>query len=129
MHSRTPPGPRSGRIAAVAGDLEAAAVRLYTGFLRRTHLSQPSELTNIVVEELVSVLGAGDVVLFLVNREETALVPVPSTSSPHRTEQLIEATMAGRCFIAMTILAVATEPGRQRIWVPVIDGTDRIGVL
>lgn len=113
----------------MAGDLEAAAVRLYTGFLRRTHLSQPSELSNIVVEELVSVLGAGDVVLFLVNLEETALVPVPSTRSPHRIEQLIEATMTGRCFITTTILTVAAEPGRQRMWVPVIDGTDRIGVL
>jgi len=113
----------------VAGDLESAAVRLYAEFLRRTHLSQPSELANIVVEELVSVLDASDVVLFLVNHEQTALVPVPSKRSPHRTQQLIDATMAGRCFITTAILSGTAEPGRRRMWVPVIDGTDRIGVL
>jgi serine phosphatase RsbU (regulator of sigma subunit) len=113
----------------VAGDCESAAARLYTRFLRRTHLSQPSELADVVVEELTSVLGASEVVLFLVNHEQTALVPVPSTRSPHRTQQLLEATMAGRCFITMTILSGTAEPGRRRMWVPVIDGTDRLGVL
>lgn len=114
----------------MVGDLEAAAVRLYTEFLRRTHLSEPSELADIIVEELVAGLEANDVVLFLVNHEETALVPVPSERSPHRTEQLLEATMAGRSFITMTILSAASEvPGRRRMWVPVIDGTDRLGVL
>jgi serine phosphatase RsbU (regulator of sigma subunit) len=110
-------------------DLETEAVRLYTGFLRRTHLSQPSELADIVVEELANVLDASDVVLYLVNHEETALIPVPSTRSPHRTEQHLEATMAGRCFITTTILGATADPSRRRIWLPVIDGTDRIGVL
>jgi serine phosphatase RsbU (regulator of sigma subunit) len=114
----------------VARDLEAAAVRLYTGFLRRTHLSQPSELADIVVEELVAGLDAAEVVLYLVNREETALVPVPSVESPHRAEQHLEGTMAGRCFITTTILAGSAAPGeRRRMWVPLIDGTDRVGVL
>jgi serine phosphatase RsbU (regulator of sigma subunit) len=114
----------------VAGDLEAASARLHLGFLRRTHLCQPSDLGDVVIEELESALGADDVVLFLVNREETALVPLPSRRSPHRSEQLIEATMAGRCFATTTVLTVPAErPDRQRVWVPVIDGTDRTGVL
>ena len=112
------------------GDLEVAAARLHAEFLRRMHLCQPSDLSDVVVEEVEAALGAADVVLFLVNKEETALVPVPSRRSPHRTEQLIEATMAGRCFASTTVLTVATDqPGRQRIWLPVIDGTDRTGVL
>jgi Stage II sporulation protein E (SpoIIE) len=114
----------------VAEDLEAAAARLHAEFLRRNHLCQPSELADVVVEELEAALGAGEVVLFLVNLEETALVPVPSKRSPDRTEQLLEGTMAGRAFITMTILNAPAEPAaRRRIWVPVIDGTDRIGVL
>ena len=83
-----------------------------------------------MVEEVEAALGAAEVVLFLVNREETALVPVPSTRSPERPQQLVEATMAGRCFATTTVLsAPADEPGRCRTWVPVIDGTDRTGVL
>jgi serine phosphatase RsbU (regulator of sigma subunit) len=114
----------------VPGDLQDSAARLFTSFLRRTHLSQPSELADIVAEELESALAATEVVLFLVNREQTALVPVPSRRSPPRTEQLIEATMAGRCFAATTVLTAAADlPSRRKVWVPVLDGTDRMGVL
>ncbi len=82
------------------------------------------------MEVVEAALGASDVVLFLVNREETALVPVPSGRSPLRPEQGIEATMAGRCFAGTNVLTVPTEdPHRQRMWVPLLDGTDRTGVL
>ena len=111
-------------------ELEATAAALLTSFLRRTHLSQPSQLAGIVVEELEAALGASDVVLFLVNSEQTALVPVPSDRSPARGEQLIEATMAGRCFAASTVLTVPSEQAdRRRMWFPVLDGVDRLGVL
>lgn len=112
------------------GDLDAAAARLYVEFLRRTHLCLPVDLADIVIEQVEAALGASDVVLFLVNRQETALVPVPSLRSPERAQQLLEATMAGRCFASTTVLsAPADDPGRRRMWVPVIDGTDRTGVL
>ena len=111
-------------------DLEATAVALLSSFLRRTHLSHPSELADIVVDELEDALGAVDVVLFLVNAEQTELVPVPSERSPARGEQLIEGTMAGRCFAASTVLSAPSElPDRRRVWLPVLDGTDRLGAL
>ena len=111
-------------------DLKVTAAALLTSFLRRTHLSQPSELADIVVDELAGAIEASDVVLFLVNREQTALVPVPSDRSPARGEQLVEATMAGRCFAASTVLTAPSEqPDRRRTWLPMLDGTDRLGVL
>jgi serine phosphatase RsbU (regulator of sigma subunit) len=114
----------------VRRNLEETAAQLLTSFLRRTHLSQPSDLADVVVEELEVALAATDVVLFLVNREQTALVSVPSRLSPKRGDQLIEATMAGRSFAAATILLAPTErSSRRRMWVPVLDGTDRMGVL
>jgi serine phosphatase RsbU (regulator of sigma subunit) len=114
----------------VQEELESTAVRLLTSFLRRTHFSQPSQLADIVAEELEGAFGATDVVLFLTNREQTALVPVPASRSPHRGEQLIEATMAGRCFSTTTVLMAPAEPSpRRRIWLPVLDGTERMGVL
>lgn len=125
-------GPRgaSDKMRRVSVGLEETAARLLTSFLRRTHLSQPSELADIVVEELESALGADRVALFLVNSEQTALVPVPSRRSPSRGEQLIEVTMSGRCFATTTVLtAPAEQHDRRRMWVPVIDGTDRMGVL
>lgn len=110
--------------------LEAAAAGLFDGFLRRTHLCRPSQLADVVVEEVGQALGASDVVLYLANYEQAALVPVPSKRSPERAEQGIETTMPGRAFATTTILDAAAElPGRRRLWVPILDGTDRMGTL
>ncbi len=98
--------------------------------LRRTHLCKPSDLPDVVVEEAEAGVGATDVVLYLVNYEHTALVPVPARRSPSRPEQPLDGTMAGRAFTSSTILvAVADDPGRRRLWLPLLDGTDRLGTL
>jgi hypothetical protein len=116
--------------AEVESDLDASAARLFEGFLRRTHLSRPSELADVVVEELEDALGASAVVLFLENHEQTALVPVPSPRSPTREHQPIEGTLAGRAFATTEIITVRGEaPGSWRVWLPVLDGTERMGVL
>jgi len=116
--------------AEVESDLDTSAARLFEGFLRRTHLSRPSELADVVVEELEDALGASAVVLFLENHEQTALVPVPSRRSPTRANQPIDGTMAGRAFATSEIITVRGElAGSSRLWLPVLDGTERMGVL
>ena len=47
-----------------------------------------------------------------------------------RGEAAVEGTMPGRCFATTTILqAPADVPERRRLWLPLLDGTDRLGVL
>lgn len=112
------------------GTLDAVMARLFEGFLRRTHLSRPSELADVVAEEAEAALGASDVVLFLPDHEAVALVPVPSRRSPAREDQPIEGTMAGRSFATTEfVTAPSTQGGRRRVWLPVLDGTERLGVL
>ncbi|MFL6135354.1 MAG: PP2C family protein-serine/threonine phosphatase [Nocardioidaceae bacterium] len=114
----------------VEGDLNSSAARLFEGFLRRTHLSRPSELADVVAEEVEAALGASDVVLSLANHEQTALVPVPSRRSTPREDQKIEGTFAGRAFSTMELVtAPAAESGRRRVWLPMLDGTERMGTL
>jgi hypothetical protein len=114
----------------VGDDLDSSTARLFEGFLGRTHLSLPSELADVVAEELQAALGASDVVLSLANHEQTALVPVPSRRSTSRGEQPIEGTFAGRAFATMELVsAPAAAPGRRRVWLPVLDGTERMGTL
>ena len=114
----------------VGDDLDSSTARLFEGFLRRTHLSLPSELADVVAEEVEAALGASDVVLSLANHEQTALVPVPSRRSTSRGEQPIEGTFAGRAFATMELVsAPAAAPGRRRVWLPVLDGTERMGTL
>ena len=114
----------------VDGDLDSSTARLFEGFLRRTHLSRPSELADVVAEEAEAALGASDVVLSLANHEQTALVPLPSRGSTSRADQQIEGTFAGRAFATMELVtAPAADPGRRRVWMPVLDGTERMGTL
>jgi serine/threonine protein phosphatase PrpC len=121
---RNVPGPQ---------DADDAAARLFGGLLRRTHLSRPSDLTDVVIEEVQRFLGADDVVLSLVNHEFTALIPIPSRISPPRPPQPLDGSMAGRAFTTSGVVVADAEGGpgepRQRIWIPMLDGTDRLGVL
>jgi serine/threonine protein phosphatase PrpC len=97
--------------------------------LRRTHLSTPSDLTAVVVEQAKEA-GARDVVLRVTDYEQAVLVPVPGSEVDSLEPLSIAGTMAGRAFSASTILqAAADEPGWQRLWIPLLDGTERIGTL
>ena len=128
-------------------DLDVTAARLFAGLLRRAHLARPSDLTGVVIEEARDCLGAEDVVVSLVNHEFTALVPVPSRLSPSRPPQPVDGSMAGRAFATTSTVDADTDTGtgvetgvetgagagsrgaRRRVWVPLLDSTDRIGVL
>jgi serine phosphatase RsbU (regulator of sigma subunit) len=114
----------------MSSELQAASSRLFQEFFRRTHLSRPDDLADVVAEEAAAALGASDVVMYLANYEQTLLVPVPSRRSPEREAQRIDGTLAGRAFMDTTIYGTdADAPGRRRLWVPIVDGTDRMGAL
>jgi hypothetical protein len=107
-----------------------AGARLFDGMLARTHLSQPAHVGDVVAEELEKALGATDVVVYLVNLEQTALVPIPRRDFATAASQDLDSTVAGRSFAGTKILSTAgSEPSRLRVYVPLIDGTDRLGTL
>jgi hypothetical protein len=110
--------------------LTPAALRMFEGFLARTHLSRPDDVADIVAEELEAALDATDVVLYLANYEDTELVPVPTRLAPERPAQAIDGTVAGRSYMLTTPQTAASDrSGHQRVWLPVLDGTHRMGVL
>jgi hypothetical protein len=61
-----------------------------------------------------------------VDYEQRLLVPVPPTGSPEQDPLRIDSTLAGRAF--RTIEPVAGDTGTV-LWVPVLDGVERLGVL
>ena len=98
--------------------------------LARTHLCRPSDVADVVADEAARALGASGVVLYRVNREQTALVPLPAVGSPPRGRQLVAGTLAGRAFTSSGILSAPGDtPGRRRVFVPLLDGTDRVGLM
>src|SRR5215210_4889350 len=102
---------------------------LLDGLLRRTHLSAPSDLAAVVGEEARSI-GAQDVTLHVIDYEQKQLVPLLG-SGPGDAENLsVAGTVAGRAYSSTSILrAPSAQPGVQRLWIPLLDGTDRLGVL
>jgi Stage II sporulation protein E (SpoIIE) len=110
--------------------LAVTAADAFADLLEDTHLSQPDELADVLAERALP-LGLEDLVLYLVDYEQTALIPVPRRQFPvDRPVLRIDGTLGGRAFAETTTFeADAGREGRRRLWIPLIDGTDRLGVL
>lgn len=75
-------------------------------------------------------IGATDAVVYLVDFEQQVLEPLPSLE-PHREmpePEDTQTTMAGRAFTDQRPVW-AERAGGNRVWVPVVEGSDRTGVL
>jgi serine phosphatase RsbU (regulator of sigma subunit) len=103
-----------------------AALRV---LLRTTHLAGPDDLPALV-QAAGAELGAVRAVLYLVDYDQVLLMPVvdrvPGGDLPQPVS--IEGTLAGRSFSDVSQHATASEAG-PALWTPVLDGTDRLGVL
>ena len=93
--------------------------------LDASHDLAPDELVAAVAQA-GQALDAEDVVIYLVDYEQTVLVPLPDGTD--RTLLEIDATLAGRAFAAIAVQEADTESGR-RLWLPLLDGAERLGVL
>ncbi len=110
-----------------AGAVEVA--RLFSELLRRTHLSTPADVGSILTEEFERI-GATDAVFYVADYEEVHLVPIPVAGRPSRQPLSIDGSLAGRAFSATTIVtAAADDPGRRKLLLPLIDGTERLGAV
>jgi serine/threonine protein phosphatase PrpC len=104
-------------------------LELLRELLRRSHLSTPSDLALVVADQARSI-GARDVVLYLIDYEQGALVPVPVDAVGRGTPLSVAGTIAGRAFSSTSILRSQGEtPGLERLFLPLLDGTERLGVI
>jgi serine phosphatase RsbU (regulator of sigma subunit) len=99
--------------------------------LRRTHLSPAADLAEVVAAEATGI-GARDVVIYLADMEQATLVPLasPTAAAVDAQPQSVGGTVAGRTFATTTVLTTSSDNGaRQRVWLPLLDGTERLGVM
>lgn len=97
--------------------------------LRRAQESGPAATIEILAAAARE-LSATDLVLYLVDFGQTALEPLPDRSvhADVSSSEDVGSTMAGRCFTDERIVT-AQRDGSVRAWVPVLEGSDRTGVL
>jgi serine/threonine protein phosphatase PrpC len=110
-----------------AGD--DAVLELLHQLLRRTHMSTPSDLSSVIADQAASI-GARDVGLYLIDYEQGTLMPVPGGGAVDAAPLSVAGTVAGRAFSSTSVLrAQGDAPGQQRVWLPLLDGTERVGVI
>jgi serine/threonine protein phosphatase PrpC len=91
----------------------------------RSHLMAPEDLPA-AADEAVRRLGAQGCRIHLVTRDQRALRPLLGRGLADEVLSL-EGTVPGRAFRMSEVVASTTSGAR--LWVPLLDGTDRLGVL
>jgi hypothetical protein len=115
--------------AGDAARIDRQVVELLTELLRRTHLSAPSDLGSVIADQARSI-GAEELVLYLIDYELDELVPLTSQATDPPEPLSVTGTIGGRAYSSTTILQSPHSVGERRwLWVPLIDGTDRLGVM
>jgi hypothetical protein len=95
-----------------------------SGVLDRSHLFQPDQLVPAVVAALAP-LGIRPTI-YLVDDEQRALHAVAQDGRPPLPPLALDDTVAGRVFRLVESMPVSGDRGW---WVPMVNGTDRLGVI
>jgi hypothetical protein len=120
--SGSPPPP-----TAPAPELSDSAVsRLLTELLRRSHLCAPSDLAGVIADQARRI-GARDVAVYLIDYEQRSLVALQPAD---RAPLSVMGTIAGRAYkTTLTVPSSSEDCDGQRLWLPLLDGAERLGVL
>jgi Stage II sporulation protein E (SpoIIE) len=120
-------GTSPARMNSDASEIHRLAGVMLQEVLRRTHLSSAPELATVVAEE-GRTIGADPLVLYILDHEQQRLTPVPGPGAEGREPLAVQGTVAGRAFASTSIVELEREGGGRRVWLPLLDGTERVGV-
>jgi len=96
--------------------------------LELARLVQPDGLA-VAVNRAVGPLGL-DMTIYLVDQEQRALRPLPEPGKPLPPPLAIDATVAGHVFMGVRTAPAAGARGEpERLWLPLVDGSERLGVV
>ena len=137
----------------------ALVAEMFLGLLGQTHLSPPAELAAAVAENAATAGGTDVVLYLVnhEHRDLVPVPPGPAhgnsvlgwdgqgapdadrcgegaDESIHAAARAaepapVQGTVPGRCFTASEILDTQAEGGRRKLWLPLLDGTERVGVM
>lgn len=91
------------------------------------HLLAPDQLSAAVATRGRE-LGAAETVVYLADYEQLLLQPVRGEGVPPRQELSVEGSIGGRAFRRVEVLSTRVTSRTRRLWIPLLDGTERLGV-
>ena len=106
---------------------ESLGERILGSLLDRAHLMPPRLVGPLVAQEIASI-GGTDVSIYLQDYDHTTLQPL---AGPGLTGEAvpIDDSLAGRAFRSDTRQEEEQADGSIRMYLPMLDGSDRVGVL
>lgn len=92
------------------------------------HLASPDQMAAVIAS--AAAVAGMTASTYLIDYPQRQLVPLPPTegASPSAPQD-VDGTVAGRAFRFVEPLPGGEHDGRQHLWVPIIDGVERLGVL
>jgi serine phosphatase RsbU (regulator of sigma subunit) len=108
-------------------DAHAREGRLLGAILDRQHVTAPPDVAEMIAAAAAAE-GLTDVALYLQDYDQLALLPLPA-GAEERQMELIDGSVPGRAFATNTPVEVPAHSGGTRLWLPMLNGTDRVGVL
>jgi serine phosphatase RsbU (regulator of sigma subunit) len=93
--------------------------------LQRHNLLRAEDLPS-VVSEAAGMIGASEAVIHLVDLRQEKLVPFGPSHSGHHVN--VDGTLAGRAYTDVSRQQRQTD-STYTVWEPLLDGTERLGVL
>ncbi|GLY88265.1 PP2C family protein-serine/threonine phosphatase [Actinoallomurus iriomotensis] len=109
---------------------DASTVGALGRLLQNSHLLPPGELA-VEFTEAARPLGISAIQMYLVDLREQRLRPMDDASGRTPPSLRVDTTLAGRAYQTISVQSdrVEGEPDRHRLWVPLLDGTERLGVM
>lgn len=115
----------------MSGESHAAALtgEIVTSLLNRSHLLEPGQVAGAITEA-AQPLGIRSVRIYLSDLQQRSLRLMPGSTGEGPETLDIGSTIAGRAYRTIRIQHSEAQPGApERLWIPLIDGTERLGVM
>lgn len=96
--------------------------------LRQSHHARPEDLPAMAMRA-APLLDATAVVIYLVDHQQLVLAPLLGNSVPPRAQFAVDGTLGGRAFSLLTPSVSEADGDTPRLWLPLLDGAERLGVL
>jgi phosphoserine phosphatase RsbU/P len=110
----------------VSDPIESGWDAAIVDLLDRAKHVQPDELA-MEINSAVRPLGV-EITIYLIDHEQERLWALPERGKPTPPAMPVDGTVAGQAFVSVSSQLREDDGPRYRLWVPMIDGSERLGV-
>jgi hypothetical protein len=96
--------------------------------LQASHLAPPDSLGDTIARH-AQPLGVHQATIYLADLQQLYLTPLPNGHAEKEEALSINTTLPGLSYRTVSVQIGYAEQGRSRMWLPIVDGTERLGVL